>query len=71
LGDQAGLAATLQNMGQVALAQHDFSRAPALFTRSSDIYAAIRLEKDMAREEETIAQVEALMKTARETPGDA
>ena len=50
IGDQAGLARTLHHMGHVALAQGDFSRALALFIRSRDVYAAIRLEKDMAKE---------------------
>ena len=57
LGHRAGLAVTFHNMGHVALAQGDLRRALALFTRSRDLYAEIGLPRDMAEEEEMIAEV--------------
>jgi predicted ATPase len=57
LGDRAGLATTLHNMGHIALAQGDLLRALSLFARSRGLYAEIGLEKDVAEEEEMIAEV--------------
>ncbi|MDY6878126.1 MAG: tetratricopeptide repeat protein [Chloroflexota bacterium] len=57
LGDRAGLAPTLHNMGHIALAQGNLSRALSLFARSRDLYAEIGLEKDVAEEDEMIAEV--------------
>ncbi len=57
LGDRAGMATTLHNMGHIALAQRDLRRALDFFTRSRDLYAAIGLGKDVAEEEEMIAEV--------------
>jgi len=62
LGDRAGLALTLHNMGFVALAQGNLATALAHFTRSRDLYRAIGLEKEMAEEEEIIARVEGLLR---------
>ena len=47
----------LHNMGYVTLAQGNLRRALDLFTRSRDLYAAIGLEKGVAREETMIAEV--------------
>jgi len=44
-------------MGYIALAQGDLRRALDLFTRSRELYAEIGLEKDVAEEEEMIAEV--------------
>jgi predicted ATPase len=63
LGDRAGLATTLHNMGHVALARGDLHRALDLFTRSRDVYAALGLDKDVAEEEEMIAEVRRRMKS--------
>jgi hypothetical protein len=61
LGNRAGLATTLHNMGLVAVANRELALALELFTRSRDLYAAIGLDKDVAEEEEMIARVRALM----------
>jgi hypothetical protein len=65
LGDRAGLATTLHNMGHIALVQGDLGHALDLFTRSRDLYAAIGLEKDVAEEEEMIAEIRRREQAAR------
>ena len=57
LGDRAGLATTLHNVAHVVLAQEDLRRALDLFARSRALYAEIGLEKDVADEDEMIAEV--------------
>ena len=57
LGDRAGLATTLHNMGHIALAQGDLRHALDLFIRSRDLYVEIGLEKDVVEEEEMMAEV--------------
>ena len=52
-----GSATTLHNMGMIAAAQHAWQQALALLTRSQDMYKAIGLPKDVADEEQWIAQV--------------
>jgi tetratricopeptide (TPR) repeat protein len=61
LGDRAVLATTFHNMGHIALAQGDLRRALSLFARSRDLCAEIGLEKDVAEEEEMIAEVQRRM----------
>ena len=58
LGDRAGLATTLHNMGLVAKAKQDWPTALAYFTRSRDLYQQIGLEKDVQEEEALIAAVQ-------------
>jgi hypothetical protein len=56
LGDKAGLAATLRKMGYIALDKNDLTRALELCMRRRDLYASMDLKKDVAREEEMMAE---------------
>ena len=61
IGDRTGLALTLHNMGWAAMCQKDFSKALEYFTQSRDIYIEIKLPKNVAKEEDMIAQVKLQM----------
>ncbi len=61
LGDRAGLAVTLHNMGFVAQAKEDWPTTLAYFTRSRDLSQQIGLEKDVQEEEGLIVEVKKKM----------
>jgi len=62
IGDRAGLALTLHNVGWAALCQKDFSKSLEYFTQSRDIFIEIKIPKNVAKEEEMIAQVKRQMR---------
>jgi predicted ATPase len=68
VGDRAGLATTLHNMAHIALDRDDLAQALDLFMRSRDIYAEMGLVKDVAEEEEMIAEVRRRMEADAPSP---
>ena len=57
-------AATLHNLGHVALEQEDQAQAAAYFERSRELYAAFQLHDYVAEEDEMLSYVAAMS-----TPG--
>ena len=61
LSEQRGawtdMAATLHNLGHVALEQGDYARAYDYFSQSRDLYAAFLLLDYMREEEEMLAYI--------------
>jgi tetratricopeptide (TPR) repeat protein len=58
-------AATLHNLGHVALEQSDYAQATAYFRRSRELYAAFQLQEYVAEEDEMIAYVNAVAVPSR------
>lgn len=58
-------AATLHNLGHVALEQQDHAQAAEYFSRSRELYAAFQLEEYVAEEDEMLAYVEAVASPER------
>jgi tetratricopeptide (TPR) repeat protein len=58
LGDRQGLAITLHNLALLRRDQGRTEEALDLLARSRDLFAALGLEKDVAEEEELIAEIE-------------